>query len=198
MRPQTVTVFMIKMKTLSKTHTFLTILLGASFCLLLLQTADRSSPIASAATTGKHASRAIPGAGTYYAAFGKEASEAEREIVYAILKENFKARAAAEFAKQCKTLSARAIKHAEEEIAFLGPPEGCAGALKTEAEPLSRSAEARANNLSGPIAALRVKGRSAFALYFAKDGKPNAMPLRKEDGKWKVDALVSIDISAEG
>jgi hypothetical protein len=188
------------MRTLSKTRAFLSFLLVGATCLLILQGCgggSSDSEATAAGNTSTTAKQPIPGAGSKYAKFGEEASEAERETVSAILEENFKARAAAEFGKQCKTLSAHAIKATEEEVAFLGKPEGCVNALQTAAKPLKNSEKLRANNLSGPIDALRTKGNRAYALFIAKDGKPNEIALRKEGGEWKVDTLVSTEIPAK-
>lgn len=121
------------------------------------------------------------------AKFGEEASEEEREAANAVVVENLEARQAADFATQCDTLNMKGIK----EIPNAKNHKGCAAALKKLAEPLSGSKEIRKNTLSGSIAALRVKGDQGYALYHGKDGKDYAVPLEKEDGEWKVSALVT-------
>ena len=123
--------------------------------------------------------------------FGKEASTEEREAAGAVLTENFRARAAADFATQCATLSAKAI----EQIPGM-PKSGnlgktCPAVLKRLATPLAQTAPARKNTLSGPIYALRTKGNLAQALFHGNDGKDYAILLEREAGTWKVGTLVA-------
>jgi hypothetical protein len=120
------------------------------------------------------------------AKFGEEASEEEREAVNQVVVENLEAREAADFSTQCDTLNMRAIK----EIPNAKDHRGCPAALKKLAEPLSGSKEIRKDTMSGEIAALRVKGDRGYALYHGNDGKDYAVPLEKEDGEWKVSAIV--------
>lgn len=126
--------------------------------------------------------------------FGKEASAEEREAASAVLTENLEAREAGDFATQCATLTAAAI----EEIPGAKEPgslkNNCAAALKELATPLSQSAKARKNTLSGPITAMRVKGNVANALYHGNDGKDYTMSLEKEDGVWKVGSIETIEL----
>ena len=125
-----------------------------------------------------------------YAAFGAEASTQERETANTVVTENLKARAAADFETQCETLNKKAIA----KIPGAKNEKGCPAALKKIAEPLSGSKELRANTLTGSIAALRVKGDEGFALYHGNDGKNWAVPLEKENGSWKVGALIMIEL----
>jgi len=45
-----------------------------------------------------------------------------------------------------------------------------------------------------PIAALRVKGPVAYALYHGKAGKDYAMKMEIDQGKWKVAALLTEEL----
>jgi hypothetical protein len=130
--------------------------------------------------------------------FGKEGSAEEREEANAVVIESLEARQAADFAAQCETLT---LKLAEELVAAGSPanksvdPRGeCPAALKKAAEPLSASKKARLDNLSGDIAALRVKGKNAYALYHGNDGKNYVMSLEMEHGGWKVTALLTPEV----
>lgn len=131
------------------------------------------------------------------ATFGAESGEAERGEASAVLTQNLTARQKADFAKQCATLGRRGLE------SVFGPtdpngPTKCAVALKGFAEPLSKSKAVRKDTLSGEIAALRIKGREAYALYHGTDGKDYAMPMEQEGGKWKVGSITTIELpSAE-
>jgi hypothetical protein len=126
------------------------------------------------------------------AEFGEEASDAEREAASQVLEENLKARAAGAWALQCASLSERAITEFEKEASVFGE-QGC----KKSVEVLARAPHAnktkaiRANTLTGPIDALRVKGDEGYALYHGTKGKDYAMKMEKEDGKWKVGSLIT-------
>jgi hypothetical protein len=122
--------------------------------------------------------------------FGQEASEEEREAVNAIVVENLKARAAADFAAQCKTLGAKGMA----EVPGAKNQQTCAKALKKFAEPLSGTEKARENTLKGSIAALRVKGDKGWALYHGNNGKDYALPLEKEGGTWKVSSVLTTEL----
>jgi hypothetical protein len=126
--------------------------------------------------------------------FGKEASEEDREAAGAVLTRNLRARQAANFAAQCATLTLKLMKQIPEAGKLGGPRKACPGVLRKVAMPLSATAEIRKDTLSGPIAALRVKGNLAQALYHGNDGKDYAIALEKEDGTWKVGALVTTEL----
>lgn len=130
-----------------------------------------------------------------YAKFGSEAPEPEREAASAVLEENLKARQAAEWEKQCRSL----VKPLKEELA---PEPGlqtlvkaCGVGLGKLGRPLSASAESRKDTLPGEIDVLRVKGSSAYALYHGSDGKDYMMPMEKEGSEWKVASLVTVEIN---
>ena len=130
------------------------------------------------------------------ATFGKEAGDAERKEASAALAKNLTAREEADFAVQCETLGRRGLE------AFLGKGKGnerskCQKELKKLAEPLSKTKEIRADTLTGEIAALRVKGSEAYALYHGNDGKDYAVPMELEGGGWKVGTILPIELPQE-
>ncbi len=130
------------------------------------------------------------------ATFGKEAGDAEREEASVVLEANLTAREKADFATQCKTLGKRALE------AFLGQAKKdqrskCQKELKKLAEPLSSTKQIRSDTLAGEIAALRIKGDQAWALYHGSDGKDNAMPMEREGGVWKVGAILTTELPGE-
>jgi hypothetical protein len=126
--------------------------------------------------------------------FGEEADEDEREAASEVVEEDFKAREKADWAIQCTSLSAGAIKRAEEEAAIWSVGPGCAKNLAELAEPLYITKEIRENTLTGPIDALRVKGDRGWALYHGTKGKDYAIRMEKEDDDWKVDALATVEL----
>ncbi len=124
--------------------------------------------------------------------FGAEATPSTREAANAVIEKSFTARAAANFAAQCATLSKKAVEQINA-TAHVSPsgkaPKGCAGKLKELATPLGKSKEAREDRLAEPIPAMRVKGKKAFALFHGTEGKDWVIPLEQEDGEWRVAAL---------
>jgi hypothetical protein len=130
------------------------------------------------------------------ATFGKESDASEREEASAVLSQNLKARQKADFATQCETLGKRGLE------SFLGKGKGnerskCQKELKKLAEPLSGSKKIRTDTLTGEIAALRVKGNLAWALYHGSDGKDNAMPMEREGVDWKVGGILTTELPKE-
>jgi hypothetical protein len=118
--------------------------------------------------------------------FGEEASKADREAASTVLEEEYNAREAGEWAKQCALMT---YEQAEEVRETTEPDGTCASGLLIQASPLAKSRAFRVNPMTGPIEALRVGSGSAFALYRGRDGKDYATLMKKEDGKWKVDDL---------
>ena len=126
--------------------------------------------------------------------FGEEADEEEREAASAVLEENMAAREAHDLEPQCSSLTAGAIKRAEEEAAFREPGPGCEPNLEELGTPWSITKEIRENTMTGPIDALRVKGDRAWALYHGAKGKDYAVKMEKEDDEWKVDSLTTTEL----
>jgi hypothetical protein len=124
------------------------------------------------------------------ATFGQEAPPELREAASAIVTESLKARAAADFATQCETLNMKGIA----DVPGAENHSDCPKALRAYAEPLANSKKIRADTLSGPIAAFRVKGDQGYAIYHGNDGKNYAMPMEKEDGSWKVSSVTTIEL----
>lgn len=128
------------------------------------------------------------------AKFGEEASKDEREAASEVLEENMVAREAHDLETQCPTLTAGAVKRAEEEAAFWEPGSGCEPNLKELGTPWSITKEIRENTMTGPIDALRVKGDRGWALYHGVKGKDYAVKMEMEDGEWKVDSLTTTEL----
>lgn len=131
-----------------------------------------------------------------YVKFGSEASAALRNAASSVLSENLKAREEANFAVQCATLNAAAVKKVVEpkKKQVTTRPKTCTKALAEIAQPLPDTEIVRFDTLGGPIAALRIEGKKAYALYHGTDHKDYAMPMEREDGQWKVGALLAISL----
>lgn len=128
------------------------------------------------------------------ATFGEPADQEELEAAARVLEVNLEARAAGEWAKQCATLSLDAIGKVEADAPNFGGGKGCASGLGAEAKPLAQTKSSRANTLTGPVAALRVKGNRGYLLYHGPKHRDYAMPMAKEDGEWKVGRVSTINI----
>ncbi len=75
-----------------------------------------------------------------------------------------------------------------------GKLKGCAGvlaALEAHTPPV-----ARADTLSHGLAALRIKGVRAFALFYGPHNQQYMMPMSEEGGAWKVGQLAPIRLPA--
>lgn len=137
----------------------------------------------------------VPGSKNKIPKFGEEADEEEREAASEVLEENLQARAAADFETQCSSLTPEAVKEVENEAALRNPGPGCEKNLTVLAEPLPETQKIRANTMTGPIDALRIKGDQAWALYHGAKGKDYAMKMVKEDDEWKVDNVATVELS---
>lgn len=126
--------------------------------------------------------------------FGEEASLEEWEAANAVVVENLKAREAGDWAGQCKTLSQAGI----EEIRGTKKRSECPARLKEIGEPLSQTKRLREDTLPGSIQVLRVEGNEGYALYNGDNGNDYAVPLKKENGQWRVARLTTIRLDLNG
>jgi hypothetical protein len=115
----------------------------------------------------------------------------ERQAASTVLARNLRARAAGEWAAQCSTLSRSAIEQFEGNVVSAKALAECSSTLEALAKPLKRTEGIRADMFSGSTVAFRVKGDHGYALFRGSDGKNYATPMEKEDGTWKVDALLT-------
>lgn len=122
----------------------------------------------------------------YFASYGKEASEHEREIASKVLEENLEARAALDWEGWCASLSARLVFDSEEEAKILKVEPICPKVRAVEARSFPKSFFA--NTMSGPIGALRIGNKKSYALYHGSDGKDYSVMMLHEDVGWKVDS----------
>ncbi|MGB7686441.1 MAG: hypothetical protein WBL45_11750 [Solirubrobacterales bacterium] len=121
------------------------------------------------------------------AAQGKEADPIEREAVSDVIEASQESREVGNFMAQCFHLDEHATKEVEKRASGLGVAKDCLKILEEQAKRLP--AAARASTLTGPINALRVKGDRGYAFYHGTRGKDYVIPVRKEKGEWKLEAL---------
>jgi hypothetical protein len=120
--------------------------------------------------------------------YGSESSASQRGQAEAALRAYLAARARGEWSAACAHMGS-AVRGQVELLAkaATGKARGCA-----EADAMLSArvpAAARANVLSGPLAALRVKGDKAFALFYGPHAQQYMMPMAREGGTWKVNQL---------
>ena len=128
------------------------------------------------------------------ATFGKESGESERQKASAVLAESLTARQEGDFATQCATLSKQTLETAFSHGEGAADAAKCVAELESVSTPLAKTESVRADTLEGEIAALRVKGNRAFALYHGNDGNDYAVPMEKEGGTWKVGSVVTLPL----
>jgi hypothetical protein len=147
----------------------------------------KSEPSAEFFLAGKNVSGDV----TYFVKFGHESNATEREAAGKVLAKNLAARGAEDWDGQCATLSKHA-KNGEvtDQAKFAtGHKLPCPATLTKSSEVAPKYV--LADTLEGRrISALRIEGNEGVALYHGKN-KNYAMPMRKENGVWKVDRLTT-------
>jgi hypothetical protein len=140
---------------------------------------------------GHAASFLVPTGDNSVPTYGSEASSSQQAAATVSLQAYLQARASGDWSAACAQMATTVQK----QLALLagGPgakAEGCAAAY---AKLSSRvPASARANPLSGPLAAFRVKADKAFALFYGPHRRQYMMPMVSEGGAWKVSQLEPI------
>lgn len=130
-----------------------------------------------------------------WASFGEVASEDEREAASKVLEGNLRARQAGEWEAQCASLTRKAMKEQAPTPGDEPLVKACAKSLKGMARPLKVSAAVRKDNLTGEIDILRIKDERGVALFHGQGSTDYAMSMEKEDGEWKVAALLTEELN---
>ncbi|HWY19090.1 MAG TPA: hypothetical protein VNY27_10335 [Solirubrobacteraceae bacterium] len=122
--------------------------------------------------------------------FGAEAPASERARATAALAAFLRARASGDWSTACSQLSATTRKQLETFTrASKGNAKGCGPVLAALS---TGPAASRADTLTGGVAALRIKGTSAFALFHGPHNSKYVMPLVDEGGAWKMGQLAPL------
>lgn len=130
------------------------------------------------------------------AAFGREASDAERVQASRVIDAWMRARAAKAWARDCSYFSRKYVQALVVEDATKvskGKVQSCPQALAYFGPQASGDYK---NTLSGPIDSLRVQKGQGYALYHGHDGHDWMIPMDRENGKWWV--AIASPIKGEG
>lgn len=122
--------------------------------------------------------------------FGQEASAAERERAASALVVFLRDRADGDWSGACTELS-RAMR---DQLAIFaktskGRSRSCGAVLRG---PAGAAGTARVEMPAGGVAALRVKGRSAFALFYGAGNRKYVMPMTEEGGVWRMSQIAPL------
>jgi hypothetical protein len=136
-----------------------------------------------------------PGGDNSVQEFGAEADETEFEDAAAALHAFLDARAEDDWATTCEYLSTDVLQSFE---TFAAGSEqlrgkGCPQLLASVSGPATE--EARREAAIADVGALRVDGDRGFLLYRGADDIPYAIPMAREEGRWKVAALAGVPLS---
>jgi hypothetical protein len=133
-----------------------------------------------------------PGADNTVQEFGREATAAERNQVSRMVEAWLRARVMGHWGEVCSYLHRKNAAYA---IVTGSEVTGkkltsCARGLAA----LTRySGEAPRDNIKGGVASLRIEAGHGFAQYHGKEGRDWVLPVRREDGNWKISDLYPIE-----
>jgi hypothetical protein len=122
--------------------------------------------------------------------FGGEAPTTERQRATAALKAFLHARTSRNWSQACLYLAAPTLK----QISMFARSSKGKASCGTILAALSRSSTPTGgeDTLAHGIAALRIKGDTAFALYHGAGSSKYVMPMRNEGGAWKMTELAPL------
>jgi hypothetical protein len=123
--------------------------------------------------------------------FGREAHPSERQRAVAALTAFLRARANGEWSKMCKYVARPNLRLLE---GFARNPKGKSmdcGSVLAALQKKASSAE-RSDPLTSGLAALRIKGKGAFALFHGANNNKYVMPMQNEGGKWKMTQMAPL------
>ncbi len=158
------------------------------------ETAPRPSTTSTSPSSGSGggaASFRAPSGDNSIPDYGSEASPSEREHAATALAAFLRTRANGEWAAACTYLAAATRTQFER---LLGGAKAKAGGCARVLAELSKSTAAHAETLTltAGVAALRVKGTSAFALFYGPKHSKYVMPMHNEAGAWKMSQLAPL------
>jgi hypothetical protein len=125
--------------------------------------------------------------------FGGEADTSELDAAASVLHDFLDARAAGDWAAACEYMSKSVVESFEQ--AATGPaPTSCKTILEAlinpDAKQLMQTEAAKAD-----VRSLRIEGEQAFAIYTAVGNGAFAMPMKNENGGWKVASIAGTPLS---
>jgi hypothetical protein len=121
--------------------------------------------------------------------YGSEASDSQHAQATAALAAYLQARAGGDWASACSHMAGTVQK----QLALLAA-QGSGGSCASAYAKLSSHSPAseRADPLTGALAAFRVQGDNAFALFYGSGAQKYMMPMASEGGAWKVTQIEPI------
>jgi hypothetical protein len=124
--------------------------------------------------------------------YGREASKAEREAASAVVEAWDRARATEDWQEDCRYLSRSYTDTVvtDAERVSKGKATSCVQALAFFG-PVASGDMGRTT--TGPIDSLRLAQGIGYAQYHGRDGIDWIVPLKKEDGAWKVEVTTPVD-----
>ncbi len=124
--------------------------------------------------------------------YGSEAPPSERERATAALAGFLRARASGEWPKACTYLAVATRTQLERLLGGAKAKTGGCAQVLAQLSKDSAASHAETLTLAGGVAALRIKGTSAFALFHGPKGSKYVMPMRSEGGAWKMSQLAPL------
>ncbi len=144
---------------------------------------------------GQHLSRGasgfrVPKGDNSVPDFGHEAPVSQRQLAVSALTGFVQARARGEWSRVCQYLARPVIRQTE---SFAKTSEGrlksCGQVLATL---VTGPASERANPLVHGVAAIRIKEKTAFALFYGPNAVKYVMPMQNEHGTWKMTQITPL------
>jgi len=124
--------------------------------------------------------------------FGEEGSEAELEEAAKAVHTFFVARAAGHWSEACSLMSASLTERLVQLAAKSSGVQGCGAFLEAFTTELPAAAWRELTTMDA--GSLRQEGEQGFLIYTGPGGTVYSMPLRDEDGQWKVTSLSATEL----
>jgi hypothetical protein len=132
-----------------------------------------------------------PGGDNAVQEYGREATPGERERVSAMVKGWLRAEASGNWGRVCRYLDELNIREAIHFASYTSQNRihSCGKAvavLASEHDPIR-------DNIKGGVASLRIGQGHGYAQYHGREGRDWVMPVRREDGRWKLSSLYPLE-----
>jgi hypothetical protein len=135
----------------------------------------------------------VPGGDNAVQTFGREATPAERKQVTKVAQAWLRARAAKNWAKDCRYLATSSVKYAESSASYMAQHKvsGCTKALGVMA--VKGQKVSLKYNMAGGVVSLRLGEGHGYAQYHGNDGHDWVIPVIRENGVWKITTFDPLD-----
>ena len=135
----------------------------------------------------------VPGEDNSVQLFGHEAAPSVRETASRVVQAWLRARATHDWDEDCRHLSWETVNYAITSATTLGQRmvRDCGKALAIIAA--KGPDVSRRYNMAGSVASLRLEEGRGYAQYHGDEGRDWIVPVRQENGVWKISALDPIE-----